>query len=411
MRFALLGNHPDGLEMASALADSGRHQIAAYTADVPETILRRWGDAAKPVRDLEEVLSDPAIEAVIVAGSPANRPAQLRRALQSERHVLCVYPPDQSPEIGYEAAMIQKDTGHVLLPLLPQALHPAFILLAGFTRAPARDCGPLTPFGPCRLLEVEWASTGEALMNADREGVKPSFPGWDVLRWLGGEIAEVSAFAGREELLPGEPVLLAGRFSNGSLFQVTLLPNQSESRWRFTAAASRGRAELVFPVGWVGPAFLDWHNEKGELNEECWDRWDPWPLLVEIFEAAVNRGPRKVEESEGHITTEPSPVRSSIREAHLSWQDAVRGLELDDAARRSVCRRRASLLEYPEASEEVGFKGTMTLVGCGLLWGSLLLLVLSRWVPYLGWAIVPLLIVFLGLQFLRYVVPDRRGPS
>ena len=52
------------------------------------------------VSDLEEVLADPAIEAVIVAGAPAVRPAQLRRALQSERHVLCVHPADDSPEYG-----------------------------------------------------------------------------------------------------------------------------------------------------------------------------------------------------------------------------------------------------------------------------------------------------------------------
>jgi hypothetical protein len=65
------------------------------------------------------------------------------------------------------------------------------------------------------------------------------------------------------------------------------------------------------------------------------------------------------------------------------------------------------LLEYPEATEEVGFKGTMTLVGCGVLWACLLLLVFSHWVPWLGWAIAPVLIVFLGLQTLRWAIPRR----
>ena len=62
-------------------------------------------------------------------------------------------------------------------------------------------------------------------------------------------------------------------------------------------------------------------------------------------------------------------------------------------------------MEYQEASEEVGFKGTMTLVGCGMVWIVLILLILSRWVPVVGWLIVPLLAVFLGLQLLRYAVP------
>src|SRR5262245_54100306 len=119
MRFALLGTHPDGLEMACALAATGRHEWAAYTGRFHDTaILARFGANAAPVGDLEEVLANPAIEAVIVAGTLVNRPAQLRRALQSELHVLCVHPPDRTPDAAYEAAMIQADTGRILFPLL-----------------------------------------------------------------------------------------------------------------------------------------------------------------------------------------------------------------------------------------------------------------------------------------------------
>ncbi len=91
----------------------------------------------------------------------------------------------------------------------------------------------------------------------------------------------------------------------------------------------------------------------------------------------------------------------------VAWQSAIRALELDDAVRRSVEKRRVSSLEYPEASEEVGFKGTMTLAGCGLLWVILLLVILSRWVPYAGWAILPVLVLFLALQVFRWVIPRR----
>ena len=121
------------------------------------------------------------------------------------------------------------------------------------------------------------------------------------------------------------------------------------------------------------------------MCEESWDAWDPWPGLVERFEAAVAGAPG-------------SP----------SWLDAVRGLELDDAARRGVERRRSSVLEYQEASEEVGFKGTMTLVGCGLIWFVLFLLLLSYWYPPIRWLIAGLLVVFLGLQFLRYLIPKQK---
>jgi hypothetical protein len=63
-------------------------------------------------------------------------------------------------------------------------------------------------------------------------------------------------------------------------------------------------------------------------------------------------------------------------------------------------------MEYQQASEEVGFKGTMTLVGCAMLWIVLLLLIVSRWVPWVGWLILPLLVVFIGMQVLRWVIPS-----
>jgi hypothetical protein len=90
------------------------------------------------------------------------------------------------------------------------------------------------------------------------------------------------------------------------------------------------------------------------------------------------------------------------------WQEEVRALELDEAVRRSVEKRRSNLLDYQQATEEVGFKGTMTLAGCGLLWGVLVLLIVSRWVPALGWLILPLLLVFIVLQGLRYAIPRER---
>src|SRR5262245_12952775 len=142
MHFALLGDHPDGLDMARALAESGRHRLAVYSGPaVGAEYLRRWGLEFKAVGDLEEVLADPAVEAVIVAGPPAVRAEQLRRALQSERHVLCVQPVDATPDTAYEAAMIQGDTRQVLLPLLPEGLHPGVRRLAQLARSAEAGLG------------------------------------------------------------------------------------------------------------------------------------------------------------------------------------------------------------------------------------------------------------------------------
>jgi predicted dehydrogenase len=401
MRFALLGNHPDALEMACALVQSGRHQLVAFTATIPDDLRQQWGPNAEAVADLEEVLADPAVELVLVAGTLANRAQQLRRALQSERHVLCVYPSDDAPEIAYEAGMIRQDTGYVLLPLLPSLTHPAVARLAQFVRREKEQSA--SPVGAFRVLEVHATAAGEVLDNIEAEGQKPSFPGWEVLRRLGGEVAEVTAFAEREELSPGAPVFVSGRFDRGGPFQMTLLPSQAEDSLRVTVAGTRGRAELLLPQGWSGPSLLTWRDEAGELHEEAWERWDPWPALVAEFEAAVALLRKTPEEQ----AAEPDPGRLRVGPA-ITWQDAVRGLELDDAARRSVERRRSSVLDYQEASEEVGFKGTMTLVGCLVVWLLPLALWLIKLYPVLVWFLVPVLAIFLGLQLLRYLIPKQR---
>src|SRR5688500_9851609 len=100
MRFALLGDHADGLDMARALAASGRHELAVY-AGPPEggQYLERGGLAPSRVGDLEEVLADPSIDAVIVATPLATRSVVLRLAVHSERHVLCFHPADEAPDV------------------------------------------------------------------------------------------------------------------------------------------------------------------------------------------------------------------------------------------------------------------------------------------------------------------------
>jgi predicted dehydrogenase len=425
MRFALLGDHPDGLDMARALVESGRHALTAYSGSpVGAEYLRRWNVAARSVGDLEEVLADPGVEAVIVAGSPADRPAQLRRALQSERYVLCVHPVDQNPDTAYEAAMLQADTQQLLLPLLTEALHPGVQRLAQLAHTEE----------PIRLVEMERWTPEAALLEPDTPGHKPAVPGWDVLRIIGGEISEVVGYAVGEEASPEEPLLLSGRFESGGMFRASFIANHPEPCWRLAVLLPYDRLELTFPQGWPGPARLTRRDESGAPCEETWEAWNPWPALVEAFEAAAlaryapracaRASPRQPvlvgEERVTVVGTGAPPVPSAGEEAGLpvpateppllTWQDEVRCLELDDAARRSVERRRASTLEYQEATEEAGFKGTMTLVGCGLLWGSLVLLILSRWVPWLGWAILPVFALFLTLQLLRWAVPPQETP-
>ncbi len=188
MRFALLGDHPDGLAFAEALCASARHELVAYTH---EAAAFHAPAGARRVGDPEEVLADPSVDAVVVAGKLNVRPDLLRRALQSERHVLCVHPAGDGPEIAYEAGMIRDDTRCQLLPLLTEALHPGVRRMGGFFRRGKEGGHDGSPLGDLVLLAVDRS-------GVVAEGGKAAFPGWDVLRAVGGEVAELSAMAAGE---------------------------------------------------------------------------------------------------------------------------------------------------------------------------------------------------------------------
>jgi hypothetical protein len=216
---------------------------------------------------------------------------------------------------------------------------------------------------------------------------------------------------------PGQPLVLSGVFAHGGLFHAAFLANAAQPRWRAILTGARGRVELLFPLGWQGPAFLTWRDDKGENHEEYFPTWDPWPALVTVFEKMTCEQ-RVASPPDDRVTPRPlvlstqysvlsAPEHNPHKPRQPSWQDVIRCLELDDAARRSVAKRRAVALEFPEATEEAGFKGTMTLVGCGLIWVILLLLILSAWWPWLGWFILPVLTIFILLQGLRWVARRR----
>jgi predicted dehydrogenase len=393
MRFALLGDHADGLDFVRALTASGRHELAVYSG-LPSGLdeLRRLGLSPQSIGDLEEVLADPNIDAVIVAGRLAVRRQQLLRALQSEVHVLCVHPADNSPDVAYEAGLIQADTGRVLLPLAPMPLHPGVARLRSIAQARPAP----------RLLEMEIWSTEDILLEWSDVNHKPGFPGWDVLRAVGGEIGELYAQSTTAELTSDAPVIMTGRFVVGLLFQITMLPRQADARWRVDIVTTVGRATLEFAQGWPGSAQLTWLDENGQAHVESWPADNPWLALLERFEQAVlEAGVKKAQPGQPaeECLTQTPPV--------LGWQDELRALELDDAARRSVERGRSSTLDLQEATEEATFKGTMTLVGCSLIWLAVIVLILSVWTPWLAWAIVPVFAAFLILQALRWVLPEK----
>jgi len=393
MRIALIGDHPDASQFARALA-SGGHEIAAYCGRLP--VADEFA-GSRVTRDVEEILADPGVEAVIVGSKIDLRAEHLRRVLQSERHALCVHPVSRSTDSAYEAAMLRGDTGVVLLPLLVDALQPYLLALRELTDKEAPKLGEL------RFLVLEHCTPLSVFREPDSAGRSAGLSGWEWLRGIGGEIVDLSVYAEAEELSDELPLFISGKFEKGGIFQSIYYPRAPEERQVLYWQGTSGRAEVqVLPSG-GSAARLRWWIKDQPPQERTWDAIDRWQPLVKVFEAAIEEWRRSPV-----ISPAGSEPDQKGRGVYPSWQDEIRILEIEDAARRSVAHHRTVNLEYPEATEEAGFKGTMTLVGCGLLWGLILLLVLSRWLPWLGWVVIPLIIVFLALQLLRWVVPPGR---
>jgi hypothetical protein len=209
---------------------------------------------------------------------------------------------------------------------------------------------------------------------------------WDVLRPLGGEVREVSALAagGAELLGPADALTLTGKFESGALFQLLFTPGDVPTA-KLVVRGEKGRAELLQPAGPFGPAELRWTGAGGE-QKEAWPAWDPWPALAAAVDEALKPGAR----SAGAAAT---------------WADALRGMEIFEAVRASVRRRRLIALSYETATEEANFKSTMTAAGCLLLLALMVLFFTAPFVPGLKYVFLPLLLLFLGLQLFRWIIP------
>ncbi len=77
------------------------------------------------------------------------------------------------------------------------------------------------------------------------------------LRRVGGEISEVVALAGTEELSADAPVILGGRFERGGLFQMTFLPKSADDHCEIEIVCQPWPGELGLAVRLAGAGASD----------------------------------------------------------------------------------------------------------------------------------------------------------
>lgn len=372
MNFLILGDGPDELAWARALADHPEHTLGAACPGLKEFPGLPGGP------DLDEALARPGIDAVIVGGGPDWRAEGLRRAAAEGLAIIALHPPGPNADPYYQVALSRQETGAIVVPDLPARLHPGVSALEK-----ALGLGGLGVDDERRSVLYEaWL----APRDGDLLGVV--FPRViDVIRRLIGEIEAVNADGDPPGGHPTERLVvqIRGPKSRRAEVRLTIGDHRPAS---LAIQGPEGTLALEHDPHFLGPSRLVRHDRE-EMTSTDIAPWDPKAAILGDLADAV-----------------------AGSEAAPGLFDGTRAMEVAEAVARSLRRGRTIDLVYEEMSEAGNFKSVMTSLGCGLLLGALALLPIALagpafgwdWTIYLAWAIPPLLVLFVLLQTLKFAI-------
>jgi myo-inositol 2-dehydrogenase/D-chiro-inositol 1-dehydrogenase len=387
MKLALLGVDDNTAALAEAAVDAGHAIIAIYDpGSLTAKDVAAWAPGIQVVDDWQTLMADSRAEAVIVArarlGAEDVRTDQLRALIQAEVPLLVAHPVVGSMLAYYELDMSRQDNDCPLLPYVPARWHPAIDRLVGIVGQQETS-----PIGLIEQVVVE-----RSFSQRRRE---------DVLAWFARDVSVMRVLAGELNKLGAMTTANTGETTELANLNIQMSgPSGVLARWsvgsgdpapgaRLTLIGRRGKAMLYMPEAsdaWK----LELPTDDGTIAETFAD-WDPEAEGIDEFEAAIA----------GEAATP-------------TWIDACRDMELVDAVQRSLERGRTIDLHFEEQTEDSTFKGMMAAGGCLLLMlvlGVLMLVAVvgqGRIFSFWPLVLVAVLVVFLGLQFLRLAFPPKK---
>jgi predicted dehydrogenase len=400
MKLAILGADRQTLAIARAIVADDSVQHDAYQlvacAETNSGPYAASFDAFRPVRGVvdnwEALLDTSWLDAVIVSydADEDRRAEQLRKFAQVGVPTLVAHPLFISMLVYYELDMIRRESGTVMLPYLPERLHPAIGELMS----------RLATDQPGSIGRLEQTALERHLVQRDPAAIKAQFArDVDVLQCLAGDLTHLGAMAGGSKTsYESLNVQMSG--PSGVLARWSVAPAADTDSARLILVAPGGRAVLAMPTeGGI------WNLEleiAGQRADRQWPQWNGPRAALEQLRAAIAGQP-----------------------VQLDWLDAARSIELTQTIDRSLARGRTIELHHEEYNEASAFKSTMAASGCGLLLAGLLLLLaigvvedlgravklqlplLAHW-PYLLLAVLSL---FLLLQLLLFLLRPGRKPK
>lgn len=276
------------------------------------------------VPDWPALLADRTIEAVLIAGDSDERRAAIRQLAEQDRPVWVWPDARQGLPFAYEVALIAHERTS---PLWGIWRHRGDPVLAGVHAK--REGGELAGL---EHVELTRQICGDDLAPAELAAAlqRGLLPDLDLLRWLGAEAARVTTLrtTGPGDRLWKQSVLLAADHGPGASWTGEIVAGTTSTA-RLQLRHSAGTLVLV------------------EDAAGCW---------------RAESGP------------DTTPAAPPVLATATPWADVVRVFEWFDACEHSLERRRTIELHSEPVSERTVFKTQMTALGCGVLMGTLLLL-------------------------------------
>jgi predicted dehydrogenase len=337
MKFALIGDDPAALELLRAIAASPVDHLATTTfLSRTQAEVSRIAPAARSTARWDELLADPTLDGVIVAGSDPKTLEAAKQLATAGKPLLVIPHANQGSTFFYELSLVRDDTGVLLFPVVPARADDQVAAVRAALAGGA--------IGRLQYLELTRELPDTSPLLTINEIDAALLPDVDLLRYLGGDYNQVTAL--HFGTSPAGVATTTVTISGGEL---------PEAGWNAKRAAGKSVWELKL-TGEQGSILLT-RDEQGSFSTNIPQRTDA---------ASNNRG--------AAILAQFKSLRESSQPSR-DWTDLVRAMEIVEATHRSVRRRRTIDLHFETTSERSLFKTQMTAIGCGILTFTLLAVV------------------------------------
>lgn len=393
LRFGLLGCDAAIARVAAAAVARGDAVVAGYEVGPP------WSQP-RPIPRLDswEPLLDSRTADVVLVGSGGwndQRAEAVRTLVQAGRPLVLAQPLELSMLWAYELDMIRRDTAAVLVPCLPDRLHPLVTRLRTTIEAAAAGVGDL---GSVESIHLE-------RRLADRSKAS-------VLSWFSRDADVVRALVGDPERLS------------------TLAATGADSAWPSLAIGLTSASGL--PARWqVAPGdapklSIRLQSARGSVVVVAPNDDQPWTWNDEPA-AAFDRGLATLGALDRALGRSTAAGDDDDAMPPAGWSDAARAIELAETVPRSLARGRAIDLHREEYTDLGTFRGTMASLGCGLIMVALVVVIVATLAAGVarefGWDVVggivdswPTIVLaalglFLALQVIPLLIGGADGPT